>query len=219
MMPSRSVLDRALDAAVEVVLEEAPPLPVMPSSSALCAELGIGVSTFYRLFGSVDEYRDSLVDEILSAPYDFVEPELMAELNGLGDADPADTSLEAAALRIAVLYDKAIATVPAPHADWMPWILNETVRASLHRSAHASADREGPAVADVVEHFARRLLGSGSARDLVLRQIAITIASKLCGVGHVRWPHRSDDLPLVVMIRWRLGFGLVSGPLDEPSSR
>ncbi len=218
-MATRSVLDRALDAAVEVVLEEAPPLPVVPSSSALCAELGIGVSTFYRLFGGVDEYRDSLVDEILSAPYEFVEPDLMTELIGLVDADPAETSLETAALRIAVLYDKAIAAVPAPHADWMPWIRDETVRNSLYRSAHTSADREGPAVARVVEHFGRHLLGSGSARDLVLRQIAITVASKLCGVTHIRWPHGPDDLPLVVMIRWRLGMGLVSGQVDEPSSR
>lgn len=218
-MSARSVLDRALDAAVEVVLEEAPPLPVLPSSSAICAELGIGVSTFYRLFGGVEEYRDSLVDEILSAPYEFVEPDLMTELGGLVDADPAETNLEAAALRIAELYDRSIAAAPAPHADWMPWLGDETVRHSLHRSAHDSADREGPVVARVVEHFGRHLLGSGSARDLVLRQIAITIASKLCGVTEVRWRHGLDDLPLVVMIRWRLGMGLISGQLDEPSSR
>ncbi len=219
MMEERSVLDRALDAAVDVVLEETPPLPVMPSSSAICAELGIGVSTFYRLFSGVEEYRNCLVDELLSAPYEFVEPDLGAQLLALVDADPDETSLEPAALQIAELYDKAIANAPAPHADWMPWIRNETVRTSLHRSAHASADVEGPAVSRVVDHFGRHVLGSGGARDLVLRQIAITIASKLCGIAQVRWTHEDVELPLVVMIRWRLGTGQISGRPDEPSSR
>lgn len=219
MNGEQTVLDRALDAAMELVLESPPPLPVMPSSSAICGELGIGVSTFYRLFASVEEYRDALVDRLLSSPYASVEPDLINELTDLVDVDPAELTLDDGALRIAVFYDKSIEHAPAPHADWMPWIGNDAVKQSLHRSAHASADIEGAAVAMAIGHFGRHLLEPEKERGLVLRQIAVTIASKLCGVADVRWPVGDGDVPLVAIVRWRLGMGLISDPPSGQPSR
>ena len=211
-----SVLDRALEAAADLVLTTTPPLPALPSSSAICADLGIGASTFYRIFDSVSAYREELMQRLLRAPYRSAEQPFLEALDTAGGVAMTPLEFRRLELELARVFEDGNSLVTAPEADWFPWLRNEAVRRWIEDSNEVSREAEQPSVDAMLERFGVRARDSDDAHDLMNRQIALTVASKMCGIGALRWPGDDEELSLVLAARWRLAVALLDvGPTDE----
>ncbi len=126
-------LRRAVTAGADLVLEAPVALPPLPSSSSLCRALGVGASTFHRLFGNTEGFHQAFLEQYWSLRYDHDSSQMTeataADVDRLPDIED-DFGFLAATI-FAALYWGDLSEPTIPEAVLYPWLDNPVVSAAV----------------------------------------------------------------------------------------
>lgn len=129
---SSDTLARAVAVGADRVLSWTEDEPVLPSATSICRRLGIGASTFQRLFGSAAEFRQVFLEWHLSQPFDELRTDTV-ELYDTGISDEIDRKwVENWALD---MLEAVMSLMPElqPEVVYIPWHEQPPVaRALMH---------------------------------------------------------------------------------------
>ncbi len=85
--------DLALEAAADLILDNPPEPPPTPSINQLCKAVGIGASTFYRLYDDAEEFRQALAVHSILASYEPGRRAVLEKLEIQTDGADSDQSI------------------------------------------------------------------------------------------------------------------------------
>lgn len=193
---------RALDAAVDLLLEGPATLPLSRSITQLCRAVGIGASTFYRLFADVEEFRQALVLFHINSEFNDSDlasaTQMVSSLGTHNLTGAATASLEsdsASNLECAAVLGSASSALfestddPGIDSEYVPWLGVSEVAEAMRRSYKASEQAHVDTPVSFLEATGRQHVGSSSNDDFMRRIISATI-----GFGLTQQEQKWDTL-------------------------
>ena len=133
-MDTSQLLNQAIDAAADLVLEQPIGLPPLPSSTSLCRTLGVGASTFHRLFGNTAQFHTEFLDWNNASAYDDHSLVLTDALTAAKAKDLPRLHEDFGFLGgtiLATLYWTDFTAPAIPEAVLYPWLTNVSVQGPI----------------------------------------------------------------------------------------
>ena len=223
--------DLALDAAADLILANPPEPPPTPSINQLCKAVGVGASTFYRLYDNAEEFRQALAVHSILASYEPGRRAVLEKLEIKTDGTGSEQSAPEQSAQERAASEQSVSTEPgstteseraalmgtlsqtfqdtgvrrdALEAAYLPWLHNPSIASALRQSFEiASTDYEE--IADSFLNWAgRSAIATATPDDIMRRILSVVLACDLVPAKSTWTTRARQGVPTVIYVHVNL---------------